>query len=155
MPLIHEFLVVSKDDDLLLNKIIRDDNGRIDKKKSGLDYLVEVDDDLIQYFSDTLKWIPNGLKGAHGLNYYGLTEIYSFGASKLKSVIQGWYYLFDNAPSILHLTGNYSWINGEKTGKYEILHFTKEEIIFMLLELIKICEIVENSDDKILLHMGI
>ncbi|MCF2719591.1 hypothetical protein [Paenibacillus sp. TY11] len=87
MPLIHEFLIAPKIG-FELNQIVRNNNGRINKSKSGIDYLVELDDEFFQYFSDTLKWIPNETGNRFGLNYYGLTDIYPNGASVLKKLLQ-------------------------------------------------------------------
>ncbi|SDG36791.1 hypothetical protein SAMN04488542_13832 [Fontibacillus panacisegetis] len=153
MPLIHEFLVFPKTG-FELNQIVRNDNGRIDKTKSGLDYLVEIDDDLFQYFSDTLNWIPTE-SANYGFNYYGLTEIHSVGATKLKKVIKGWFDIFESAPDIVKLTGNYTWSENINEGKYEKIYKRKDDVLKVLFELMILCNIVEENNEKFLLHMGI
>lgn len=154
MPLIHEFLIAPKIG-FELNQIVRNNNGRINKSKSGIDYLVELDDEFFQYFSDTLKWIPNETGNRFGLNYYGLTDIYPNGASVLKKIITGWYEIFENAPNEIKLTGNYFWRDQIDKGEYEKIEVRKANLLKILSELITLCNLVEGNDDLIILHLGI
>ncbi|ABD79706.1 hypothetical protein [Saccharophagus degradans] len=123
---------------------------------------VEIHDDLLSYFADTLAWLssynPCMEEEATGLCWYGPTIIKCESASKLKSILSGWLQILYEAPDIVSLKGSWSWIEGESqdSGSYEKLTFSKNELVVKLKKLISFCELVRSSGgNKCLLHIGI
>ena len=123
---------------------------------------VEIHDDLLHYFGDTLLWIsafnPSLKKKCRGLCWYGVTMITIEGIDKTKSIFNGWLRLLSEGPDILTLHGEFSWNEGKspQTGSYNKLSFNQSEIIRELEKLISYCDIVRNGNGtKCLLHLGI
>lgn len=123
---------------------------------------VELHDELLLYFSDTLSWIsafnPSLKEKCDGLCWYGATIITVEGIDKAKSIFSGWLRLLSEGPDILQLKGEFCWIEGEspETGNYDKLSFSRSEIVSKLEKLESYCDIVRNSNGtKYLLHLGI
>src|SRR5690554_3669949 len=78
---------------------------------------IELHDDLLQYFKDTIKWIPSTNPCINepimGLCWYGPTLIESSGIEKARNIFKGWVQLLSLAPEEIVLTGSYGWVEGE------------------------------------------
>jgi hypothetical protein len=74
---------------------------------------VSIHDDVLQYFFDTLTWIPtlNPAKGVygHGLNMWGPTVIDRTGGALFRQVLAAWAQLFACGPERLRLHGPATW----------------------------------------------
>ncbi|MGM0713371.1 hypothetical protein [Brevibacillus parabrevis] len=97
---------------------------------------VKISDDIILYISDTLRWIPSinpALKGfprGTGINYHGVTLFDAESAQILGNVFDSWKRLFENAPEVLKLTGEYVTIVGkDDSGHYEKLVLNRNEVL--------------------------
>lgn len=93
---------------------------------------VSLPDSLIQYFSDSLAWIPSHnpaltMEDQMGLNFCGPTVLKSVGARNFHDILKAWSALFISAPPKILLTGEFMWVNGEKPeeGAYEKLTFDR------------------------------
>ena len=122
---------------------------------------IEVHDDLMHYFSDTLSWIPSynpwKKKPTIGLCWYGSTIIDSSGIEMLMSAFSGWLQVFSTAPDIVSLTGN--WVSNENgspdEGEYEKITFSKNELTGKLSKIISFCNTVKESSGALsLFHRG-
>ena len=124
---------------------------------------VSLHDSLIQYFSDSLAWVPScnpakWMEDQTSLNYCGVTVLKSDGAQRLHEILKAWSALFTVSPQRLVLTGNYTWTNGEnlETGAYDKLNFDRDTLIADLDLLADICLKVANSKDRaFLMHHGL
>jgi len=118
---------------------------------------VSVNDDIILYILDSLKWIPtyNPFKreASIGINYSGVTLIENNGLKKLYDIITGWILLFNNAPDTFDLKGNYI-IQDNNTGHYEIINYDKN---IMINNLTSFKEFILKTMDEneIIVHFGI
>ncbi len=78
-------------------------------------------------------------------------------ATKFLNIIKGWRDLFEEAPDVMVLTGNYQWTEGEEpatTGHYEKLTFAKVDVIRELEKLMDYATKVRDKD-YVLLYFGI
>jgi len=149
MALVHEFVLLTQEEcqeEINLNDI-----------RANKDVL-KIHDDIILYIFDSLKWVPQAQTGyssvrKYGLNYYGITEIGKEGAIVLFNILKAWSGLFKNSPPMLHLTGSYSWTEGE-TGAYEVIELDRDKVIGQFNKLMSFAEKVINDNCQIL-HFGI
>ncbi|MRN56106.1 hypothetical protein [Paenibacillus monticola] len=118
-----------------------------------------IDDELINYFNDSLEWIksrgPSESFSGYGLDRYGYTIIRDKESLvTFKNIISSWKDLFDNAPKDLIITGNYGWEAGTDVGHYEKISFNRIELIGSLNKLI---EVIENAlkTNQCVIHLGI
>jgi hypothetical protein len=115
---------------------------------------VELHNDLLGYFADSLSWVStyNPFKDEEegGLCWYSATIITQESVEKLGSIIGGWLQLISEAPDIVSLKGNWSWVEGEgpETGSYDKLSFSRNEVEAKLKMLIQYCELVKLSGGK-------
>lgn len=159
MALIHEFVVIKKDD----LDIIK--NNRITLEKETTYYqshVVVLHDDLIQYFWDYLEWLEpinpyRQNETTQGLFYYARSLFDETQSVKFKQLISSWHSLFSHAPSQFELKGEWSWIHEKpETGSYEKIQVEKMELLSSFKNLIKLCEQVEQGNGKFyLMHCGI
>lgn len=153
MALIHEFLLVSKDFDKF--EIIRDDQGKIDKRKSNIIDIAEVHDDIIQYIFDSLRWIPNAGGSSDdiecGLYYHGYTIIDFNGATVMKKVFSSWADLFSNAPGKFTVRGSFS-IDEDK---YTRINVDRTNVLKVLRKVSYFSELVEKDNNLYIMHCGI
>ena len=147
----HDFLVIESESFSLDNY---DEYKKCD--------LVEIHDDLLGYFADSLAWLstynPCMEEETAGLCWYGPTIIKFESVSKLETILSGWLQILSEAPDIVSLKGAWSWIEGEpqESGGYEKLAFSKNELVSKLKKLVAYCELVRKSNgDQCLLHIGI
>lgn len=124
-------------------------------------HAVKLDDDLVLYISDTLKWIPTinpsnpGEWIGYGLNYYGPTVINRTGAAKAGCIFRHWAELLRTGPETLILTGGFEWIEDPATdGGYAVVEFDRESVVKSLQT------ISEFADQAVggrffVLHLGI
>jgi hypothetical protein len=129
MALVHEFILIPNTVDINRFWTDTENNSEI------IDNVV-INDDIIQYISDTLKWIPsknpakNGTPKGTGINYYGVTLFDQDSSEAIRNIFIAWRDLFKNSPNVLKLTGEYYSIDGEKdSGQYEKLILNRNEII--------------------------
>ncbi|MUT65693.1 hypothetical protein [Paenibacillus sp. NEAU-GSW1] len=125
MALEHEFYLIPITIDVERFWMNRENNPKV------IDSVV-IHDDIVQYVSDTLKWIPsrnpalNGTPAGAGINYHGVTLFDEISARNLKSVFSSWRDLFLNSPTALELTGEFVMVEGgEQSGYYEKLVYNR------------------------------
>ncbi len=122
---------------------------------------VVIPDDFILYIIDTLNWVPSKNPASRatapgkGLNYYGVTLFDAESAPALKGICTAWRDLFQYAPKMIELTGDFVMADGtEQEGHYEKLVFNREEIIHCLDKMIAYSNrLVEG--DLYVYHCGI
>jgi hypothetical protein len=152
----HEFLLVAYND---YEEMLCD---RDYMSSADLDNIISIDDDIIQYINDTLKWIPSinpfmNYEKGFGLNNYGITILDKKGAEVILKIAKAWVDLFSNGPSTLKLTGNYGSVisnEGIEEGSYQIIEGNRDELIesFRKLQLISEKAIY---DKYFIIHHGI
>ncbi|MEP6021520.1 MAG: hypothetical protein ABJ251_23860 [Paracoccaceae bacterium] len=124
---------------------------------------VSLHDNLIQYFGDSLAWVPSHnpskkMEDQMGLNGYGVTTVKSGGAQKLHDILRAWSALFKVSPQRLKLTGEYGWTCGEdpEKGAYDKLEFDRDTLVGSLDLLADMCSKVAKSNDRaFLMHFGL
>lgn len=148
MALVHDFL-------LLEGEELLDPNLKKNRD------VVEIDDDIILYINDSLKWVPQAQNAylnekKYGLNYYGFTYFDKDGVEILYQILKAWSDLFKNSPPKLKLTGQYYWLEGENinSGKYERIELDRDTVIEKFQKLMAFAEKVMNHDYE-LVHFGI
>jgi hypothetical protein len=121
MALEHGFFLIPKSVDITRFWMNTENNPEIIDS-------VGIHDDIIQYISDTLKWIPsrnpakNGNPKGMGINYYGVTLFDQDSSEELNNIFISWRNLFKNSPKVLKLTGEFTSIIGEEnSGQYDKL----------------------------------
>ena len=117
---------------------------------------VYIEDILILYIVDTLKWINTFSslktnKETKGLNYHGVTYFKGDSIRKLKKIIFYWKELFNIAEKKFELMGIYY---SPKRKKYLKNRYIKKEVIESLENLINLCDRAEK-ENKIIEHSGI
>ena len=117
---------------------------------------VYIEDNLILYIVDTLKWINtfSSLKTnreTKGLNYHGVTYFKGDSIRKLRKIIFYWKELFNVAEKNFELMGIYY---SPKRKKYLKNRYSKKEVIESLENLINLCDRAEK-ENKIIEHSGI
>jgi len=117
---------------------------------------IYIEDNLILYIVDTLKWIDtfSDLKTSdteNGLNYHGVTYFKGDNIKKFKKIIFYWKELFNIAEKKFELMGIYY---NPKRKKYLKNRYSKKEVIESLENLINLCDRAEK-ENKIIEHRGI
>ena len=117
---------------------------------------IHIEDNLILYIVDTLKWINTFSslktnKETKGLNYHGVTYFKGDSIRKLKKIIFYWKELFNIAEKKFELMGIYY---SPKRKKYLKNRYSKKEVIESLENLINLCDGAEK-ENKIIEHRGI
>ena len=117
---------------------------------------VYIEDNLILYIVDTLKWINTFSslktnKETKGLNYHGVTYFKGDSIRKLRKIIFYWRELFNVAEKNFELMGIYY---SPKRKKYLKNRYIKKEVIESLENLINLCDRAEK-ENKIIEHSGI
>jgi len=148
----HDFLLLSRNEHRFsdYNRFINDPRA------------IQIEDDLIQYIADTLKWIPahNPAKNEshRGLCFYGPTVIHTEGASATAAIFDSWAALFASGPDNLMLTGSWTMVEGDppNEGKYETLNFDRDDVVGKLRQIADYAkQIVETHGDCFILHLGV
>ena len=122
----------------------------------GAEKEVHLDDNLILYIIDTLKWIKTFSKlenniEKNGLNYYGITYFKDEGIKKLKNILFHWKNIFNLGEDVIELEGIFYNSQKKKNSKNK---YRKKYIIESLEKLITLCEKAEK-ENKIIRHWGI
>ena len=122
----------------------------------GAEKEVHLDDNLILYIIDTLKWVKTFSKlenniEKNGLNYHGITYFKDEGIKKLKSILFHWKNIFNLGEDIIELEGIFYNSQKKKNSKNK---YRKKYIIESLEKLIALCERAEK-ENKIIEHWGI
>ena len=122
----------------------------------GAEKEVHLDDNLILYIIDTLKWIKTFSKlenniEKNGLNYYGITYFKDEGIKKLKNILFHWKNIFNLGEDVIELEGIFYNSQKKKNSKNK---YRKKYIIESLEKLIALCEKAEK-ENKIIEHWGI
>ena len=122
----------------------------------GAEKEVHLDDNLILYIIDTLKWIKTFSKlenniEKNGLNYYGITYFKDEGIKKLKNILFNWKNIFNLGEDVIELEGIFYNSQKKKNSKNK---YRKKYIIESLEKLIALCEKAEK-ENKIIEHWGI
>jgi hypothetical protein len=122
---------------------------------------VSLHDDILQYMSDSLAWIPsyNPLKREeqHGLNFCGITAITNSGARIAADVFRTWALLFSLGPERLKLTGPWTSIVGSSEGgKHSVVRARRKLLVNTLEALSRQCEEgAKSKNGSFILHLGI
>ena len=121
----------------------------------GAEKEVHLDDNLILYIIDTLKWVKTFSKlenniEKNGLNYHGITYFKDEGIKKLKNILFNWKNIFNLGEDVIELRGMY-YIN---IGKHSYNRYKKKYLIESLKKLVVLCEKAEK-ENKIIEHWGI
>jgi len=149
----HDFWVLNKND------YPYDQYAEFEGRK---DAPVRIEDDIILYIYDSLKWITPYSEtkiDSNGLNLYGDTILESTGSKQLENVAQAWVQLWNNAPNDFVITGGYQFISDENgnaidDGEYQQILINKQKILQTFNKLIEICRIA-SDENYYILHLGI
>ena len=122
----------------------------------GAEKEVHLDDNLILYIIDTLKWIKTFSKlenniEKNGLNYYGITYFKDEGIKKLKNILLHWKNIFNLGENVIELEGIFYNSQKKRNSKNK---YSKKYIVESLEKLIALCEKAEK-ENKIIKHWGI
>ena len=122
----------------------------------GAEKEVHLDDNLIIYIIDTLKWVKTFSKlenniEKNGLNYHGITYFKDEGIKKLKNILFHWKNIFNLGEDVIELEGIFYNSQKKKNSKNK---YRKKYIIESLEKLIALCEKAEK-ENKIIKHWGI
>ena len=122
----------------------------------GAEKEVHLDDNLILYIIDTLKWVKTFSKlenniEKNGLNYHGITYFKDEGIKKLKNILFHWKNIFNLGEDVIELEGIFYDSQKKKNSKNK---YRKKYIIESLEKLIALCEKAEK-ENKIIRHWGI
>ena len=122
----------------------------------GAEKEVHLDDNLILYIIDTLKWVKTFSKlenniEKNGLNYHGITYFKDEGIKKLKNILFHWKNIFNLGEDVIELEGIFYNSQKKKNSKNK---YRKKYIIESLEKLIALCKKAEK-ENKIIKHWGI
>ena len=122
----------------------------------GAEKEVHLDDNLILYIIDTLKWVKTFSKlenniEKNGLNYYGITYFKDEGIKKLKNILLHWKNIFNLGENVIELEGIFYNSQKKRNSKNK---YNKKYIVESLEKLIALCEKAEK-ENKIIKHWGI
>ena len=122
----------------------------------GAEKEVHLDDNLILYIIDTLKWVKTFSKlenniEKNGLNYHGITYFKDEGIKKLKNILFHWKNIFNLGEDVIELEGIFYNSQKKKNSKNK---YSKKYIVESLEKLIALCEKAEK-ENKIIEHWGI
>ncbi len=122
----------------------------------GAEKEVHLDDNLILYIIDTLKWVKTFSKlenniEKNGLNYHGITYFKDEGIKKLKNILFHWKNIFNLGEDVIELEGIFYNSQKKKNSKNK---YRKKYIIESLEKLIALSEKAEKGN-KIIEHWGI
>lgn len=152
----HEFIV--GEEHVSLDDVSWNENGVV---INGLEASPQasIDDELINYFNDSLVWIkskgPSNSFSGYGIDRYGYTIIWDIESLvTFKNIISSWKDLFNNAPTKLVITGNYGWKAGSDVGHYEKISFNRYELIESLNKLIEVIDKALETNQCVI-HFGI
>ncbi|BEO97706.1 coproporphyrinogen III oxidase [Fusobacterium nucleatum] len=122
----------------------------------GAEKEVHLDDNLILYIIDTLKWVKTFSKlenniEKNGLNYNGITYFKDEGIKKLKNILFHWKNIFNLGEDVIELEGIFYNSQKKRNSKNK---YSKKYIVESLEKLIALCEKAEK-ENKIIKHWGI
>ena len=122
----------------------------------GAEKEVHLDDNLILYIIDTLKWVKTFSKlenniEKNGLNYHGITYFKDEGIKKLKNILLHWKNIFNLGEDVIELEGIFYNSQKKRNSKNK---YNKKYIVESLEKLIALCEKAEK-ENKIIKHWGI
>lgn len=122
----------------------------------GAEKEVHLDDNLILYIIDTLKWVKTFSKlenniEKNGLNYHGITYFKDEGIKKLKNILFHWKNIFNLGEDVIELEGIFYNPQKKRNSKNK---YSKKYIVESLEKLIALCEKAEK-ENKIIKHWGI
>ncbi|WP_336039448.1 coproporphyrinogen III oxidase [Fusobacterium polymorphum] len=122
----------------------------------GAEKEVHLDDNLILYIIDTLKWVKTFSKlenniEKNGLNYHGITYFKDEGIKKLKNILFHWKNIFNLGEDVIELEGIFYNSQKKRNSKNK---YSKKYIVESLEKLITLCEKAEK-ENKIIKHWGI
>jgi len=126
---------------------------------------VEIEDDLIMYLYDTLRWVPNDNNNLnkppevsfYGLDLEGRTIIGKRGARMFRDILLSWANLFSLGPDSLTLTGRFELSYGKdniQTGNYQKVHLMRDETVNLLRILADWAARVVD-ENVVILHLGL
>ena len=122
----------------------------------GAEKEVHLDDNLILYIIDTLKWVKTFSKlenniEKNSLNYHGITYFKDEGIKKLKNILLHWKNIFNLGENVIELEGIFYNSQKKRNSKNK---YNKKYIVESLEKLIALCEKAEK-ENKIIKHWGI
>ncbi len=140
------------------------DNPTFDYRKYyNVAATVSLSDNLIQYISDSLQWVPSynpahNMEPQLGLNFYGPTVIKNSGAQKLHRISMAWSSLYGQSPPEIKLTGDYGWADGQgyESGAYEKHSMVRSQVVSCFDQLADTClQVVNRGNTAFIMHNGI
>lgn len=155
MSLTHDFFLLNRDFDLNDRYEWYRTNRYIWAEKS------EVSDDLIQYITDFLNWVPSynpeTKESSKGLNYYGVTVINKPGVEKLIKILDKWIKMIEEAPDTFSLRGDIVWKEDEKKAGYweQTKNWMQRESIQSELENLFGLAVKASNNNQTIIHFGI
>jgi len=158
MGLEHNFLYLGSDkyNDDIWKKIQYNPLKLESNIISELEY-VNIHDDLLMYFHDYFVWIklynPSKKEGVNGFCYYGVTTIYGNALFQMKNILDGLLTIFNNAPSMVKLKGNFVTDENNES-YYDKIYIEKEKLISIFNKLNKLIEKAIEEKGYIV-HLGI
>ena len=104
----------------------------------GAEKEVHLDDNLILYIIDTLKWVKTFSKLENnvekkGLNYHGITYFKDEGIKKLKNILLHWKNIFNLGENVIELEGIFYNSQKKRNSKNK---YSKKYIVESLEKLI-------------------
>lgn len=166
MALIHDFVLLNK------NKFSYEDCCEFASKIS---YDISIDDELISYFMDYLRWLPTYsplLKmRMYGLDHHAMTIIDIEGATEACTLFSSLVNILKLAPNILKLTGAYTFVHAyddvidpnenvdrilRETAGYEKIIMQKSEVIRQFEAMAELMQkVIDSNNSLYVLHSGI
>src|SRR5262249_46547120 len=114
---------------------------------------IKLDDDIVGYIFDTLKWIPSinpsnpAEWGGLGLNYYGPTVINKPGAATAARIFRLWAALLQEGPETLELTGGFEWTEDPLTdGRYAAVAARRDSVVNTLQAIAELAEAAAGGE---------
>ena len=102
----------------------------------GAEKEVHLDDNLILYIIDTLKWVKTFSKlenniEKNGLNYHGITYFKDEGIKKLKNILFHWKNIFNLGEDVIELEGIFYNSQKKKNSKNKYNRKFRKTYCFM------------------------
>ncbi len=132
---------------------------------------VKIDDEILRYCVDTLRWIPtfNPAKNerGNGLNWWGPTIIRQESGDSFHHVFAAWAHMFSCGPEHFQLRGTFSWLwpydesehliseaELHTMGSYTLLQVDRDNLVHQFAQLANF-GVQTATGSFFILHLGI
>lgn len=141
MSLVHKFKIIEVDKHITYREVTSEG-------------AVLIDDSLIQYIGDTIKWVNSHWNDfsnfSTGINYYGITFFEGSEISELELILENWKNMFEVAPDEFLLKTDYDL----EEMIFIRENFSKMKVLKQLEDVLQLC-VNARDTSKILVHFGI